>query len=681
MQVYMNRIRITFISLGLLSLAFALRAQEINRFGHFIDGDAAKAGYTVLLQDGEYVIAHEGHILKGNALFLSPEKKITLTTVEGSVPVMLRSYDLRGTLLYEKAFPQTINPALSPGANYFSFYCEGSVYVLDLATMEVRTYKGSIVYYVDRDGEPALYNEGALNYRGAGCRTDLPPRQIFEYKGRLLFFTRTGLYEMVNGSAASLLHLDGSFFEHLIKDEILYFVQKKRTDEGFEFTVGKTIDLKQFTQSSRTIFPLQKTTAREEAKALESDGHEAIRGPLNYADDEVFYPIGNSYGELQDYSGSPYLHPGVDFLGLPFQEVYAVKSGYVKAVLTTGGDMYWRLGIANTQTSNQANGYLYAHLNQSSIPYTVGDTVYAGEQLGTLVQWPLADFHHCHFGRITDSGEVWGGSWWTLNNPLVDVTNLADTMSPVIENAGRGLFAFRDLNGTYLSADNLYGKFDIISKAYDRCNSDWRIDVYELRYSLAAAESPENSLLSRLAFRFDMPLDVYVGAGSYSLLCVNTIYSRDDACFSQGDYNNREYYHILTNSGGNDTIASQSMNLNFSSWDYPNGNYYLKLEAMDAAMNTSVDSMLISINNTGSAVPVLPSVEEGIYPNPAGDMIHLSSGGLYSYEVFSINGRLLLKGECRGEITVASLDKGIYILKLSDKAKGTSIKYFRLLKE
>ena len=51
--------------------------------------------------------------------------------------------------------------------------------------------------------------------------------------------------------------------------------------------------------------------------------------------DSTVHRIGNSYGEYQYYGGAPYLHPGIDILVPAGTPVYAVKSGYVKAVLTT----------------------------------------------------------------------------------------------------------------------------------------------------------------------------------------------------------------------------------------------------------------------------------------------------------------------------------------------------------
>ena len=58
--------------------------------------------------------------------------------------------------------------------------------------------------------------------------------------------------------------------------------------------------------------------------------------------------LGNSYGEYQFYGGSPYYHPGIDILGQDGDSVFAVKSGYVKAVLTTSASLHWRVAIGDS---------------------------------------------------------------------------------------------------------------------------------------------------------------------------------------------------------------------------------------------------------------------------------------------------------------------------------------------
>ena len=100
---------------------------------------------------------------------------------------------------------------------------------------------------------------------------------------------------------------------------------------------------------------------------------ETIRWPLKPFNSP--HAIGNSYGEYQWYGGAPYYHPGIDVLGAAGDSVFAVKAGYVKAVLTTSAELHWRVAIGDSAGSVPCDAYLYAHLLESSIQVAAGDTV------------------------------------------------------------------------------------------------------------------------------------------------------------------------------------------------------------------------------------------------------------------------------------------------------------------
>lgn len=599
-------------------------SQEINKYGHFIKNNEIKSEYKIIQKDGNYKISVNGQLLDGNCLFEATGKKITVTAIEENVPSVLRIYSLQGNLIYEKKFPQTINPELNINKAYFSFYSNGSLFVLNLQTMSMKTYKSSMIYYVDPAGIPVYFDSTNIIYKENAVEIIEIPAKILQFKGQVLVFTRNNLYLLTGKEVKNIFSFHGTFFDSRTQADTLKFVLKEKIENGFRFTLFKTNDLQIFKEGENKDYLTnhQNNNVKNNGtkKTSKSGSHEDIRGPLNYYNDTAHYRIGNGYAELQDYGGGPYLHPGVDFLGVPDQEVYAVKTGVVKAILTTGSDLYWRIAISNNNTSNESVGYLYAHLNQLSIPYTVGDSVYEGDIIGTLVFWTWYDFHHTHFARIKESGTIWDGSWWTVNNPLVDVTNLVDTIKPVFDNSiNNDLFAFRDTNGVYLSPDSIYGDVDIISKIYDRCNCTYKIDVYQIRYSLSPVSSPGAYLFDTLAFRFDMPVDMYVGAGDYSTLLSYTIYSYDMTCQSLADYDFREYYHIITNSNGVDTITDQNQSYYFHSPDYPDGQYYLKVIAKDASMNTAMDSMIINIKNGVSYINTdsHKKPEITIFPNPS----------------------------------------------------------------
>ena len=304
-------------------------------------------------------------------------------------------------------------------------------------------------------------------------------------------------------------------------------------------------------------------------------------------------------------------------LGIFFQDVYSVKPGFVKAILTTSAEFHWRIAIGNENIPDSSTGYLYAHLEETSIPYVVGDSVAEGELIGQLVDFPVVGFVHCHFARIYDEGFTWSGGWWTYDNPLSYMTNFYDSMPPVFEKTiGNDEFAFRDSSGIYLSPDSLFGKVKIISKVYDQINSTWKVDVNKLRYSLSPLSCPQTMLLDTFAYEFNFFNDNY-NTGPYLQLLLQTIYSFDQTCYSIGNYTDRNFYHIITNSDGNDTIDATDSLLFFDTRIFADGDYIFRVTAFDPSENSTSDSMIIRIRNLSTNLNGLNETSDvSISPNP-----------------------------------------------------------------
>ena len=317
------------------------------------------------------------------------------------------------------------------------------------------------------------------------------------------------------------------------------------------------------------------------------------------------HPIGNTYNEYQNYGGSPYPHPGVDIFGDAGQHVYAVRSGVVKAVLTTGGDLYWRVAIADTSGSGTLPGYLCAHLVQSSIAVTVGQQIQAGQYLGDLVAWPVTDFNHTHFARVQDTGTQWFGDWTCIGNPQLYLQNQSDALPPVFEPArGTDLLAFcANETSTYLSPQSLHGPVDIIAHVGDRVITHYVCTVQELRYSIYPQGHYGSWVVdNKLAVFFDMTNDYYAGGTQYATL-TNILYKQDSDCHTYGDYTNREFFHILTNSDGDQSWGPEDLQ---QSWDtslIPDGPYVIRVTARDVFGNSVSDSMVVrTMNGISSGV-------------------------------------------------------------------------------
>jgi hypothetical protein len=393
---------------------------------------------------------------------------------------------------------------------------------------------------------------------------------------------------------------------------------------------------------------------------------ESIPWPLGPTDS--LHPIGNNWFEFQDYGGTPYFHPGVDILSpeQPGVPVYAVKHGFVKAWLSTGGTIYWRFGIADSSLSytDSCNGYLYAHIDSARYHANIGDTVEVGDLIGYLVYWPVdprtnfptqqnqisnnsldlcnvkkwcgvdsIHFHHCHFGKIKDRGNTWTTADWAfIFNPQILVTPNQDTMPPVFENAlTNQKFAFaRNSASTYLSPNSLNGAVDIIAKIYDKVNvstgdSVWdRLVPLKIEYEIRGQDS---SVPRKISFSFSHRVPT-----SSSL--VSVVYKQDNTCGSQGDYENRDYYFIITNTDGDSVIESSDAQMSWQTTNFPNGNYWVKVYAYDV-QNVSVCSMQVTVANN-------PGIEEQVISNR--NQISLRNGLLFNALGQRINANKLKPG-------------------------------------
>ena len=315
---------------------------------------------------------------------------------------------------------------------------------------------------------------------------------------------------------------------------------------------------------------------------------QSIRWPFGSGDESL--PLGNNYGEYQYYGGSPYLHPGIDIMQLFGSPVYAVKSGIVKAVLTTSGQYHWRVAVGDSAGAGWCDGWLYAHLDQPTIPVQVGDSVEVGDYLGDLVYWPVAGFHHLHFVKIRNQGITWSSDWKFIANPLDELVPIDETDPPVIENARDGAkFAFcYNMSHVYFDPGSpVSGPVDIVSKIFDKTNHpSWRMIPYQIEYSIfndSVSFGPALSFIFTDTLFWDQNVSV--------------IYQDDDVCHTQGDYSYRNFYFIVTNTDEDSVVEASDLVYGWDTREFPNGTYWVKVTACDRYGNSDSDSMQVEVEN------------------------------------------------------------------------------------
>lgn len=375
-----------------------------------------------------------------------------------------------------------------------------------------------------------------------------------------------------------------------------------------------------------------------------------------------FYPhdtthtVWNHYeqhmGGTSDWS---YLHQGLDIITPIAEPTYAVKSGVVKCVLTLGGAIYWRLAVSDSNVNDYSDGWLYAHLIESTIAVDVGDTVEQFEYLGDIIEW-TSEWGHIHFVEISDTGLVWlyNDNEWGINfNPLLALTPVNDESPPQIEDVFPDLgfkFGFcTNETSTYLLPDSLFGDVDIIVKVVDYiCDSEWQQPAYKINYWIKRVDNGNIIIDTTLSHILNHPYNMY-SSGSFEPYAT-VLYKRDETFPSPSWMNPvRDYFHIITNNNGDSTISLSDKELALNTANYVDGVYRIYVQAFDPNENYSIDSMDVTFKNGISTVEsdddgrtISFNLEQN-YPNPFNPRTvigyQLPASGFVSLKVFDVLGK------------------------------------------
>jgi len=543
--------------------------------------------------------------IDGTGFLISKFGQIVITeaTHSEAVPVKLRVLGPDGQLQLEKEILGLSDPVLSADGDQLALRTRRSTAILDFKTLAITHYPRYASFAVAADGTVAgvaidaeeiwLHDNNSNSIQVA---IPAPPKRLaFTAEGDLLVLTSKSLFRIDcrRGKLEPFFAPQqfGEFRDLRVHRGMIHIGSRRTQGNGFRghhlLLNGQGRFLDQ-SHSNTTVIPPPDHQANAQERGL-------VPWPLA---PNSQHPIGNTYGEYQNYGGSPYLHPGIDVLGNNYQPVYAVADGVVKAVLTTSAQYHWRVAIGGPGNGT-TSGHLYAHLQQSSIAVDVGDTVVKGQYLGDLVPWPTSGFTHCHFSSIEDSGNQWLGDWLCPDNVHADLEHCLETSAPVFENArGNELFAFcRNETSTYRNPNDLRGKVDIIVHVGDRLDSNWTCGVQTLRYSIYPSGNPGAPIVdNKLSFNFDMSLDTY-GSGVIDSFLVDLIYKEDSTCNTNGDYNSREFFYVITNSDGDQTYTAADQNESWNTVNVANGDYVVEVVARDVAGNRSTASMTVTVNN------------------------------------------------------------------------------------
>jgi len=645
---------------------------------------------------------HHLRDVDGSAFLISDTGRLVAITdvCDGACPTRVRVLDQRGRELASRDVAGLTDPVLSSDGTNLAYRHRDGVTVLDLTTLAATEHPLFTTFAAGPAGLLAgvTPDAPATLLTSAGATVPLgfaPQRLAFSRDGRAIYALAAqtlARIEIATGTAEVLLTPPAGAELRDLRCEDDGVVLGLRHDEG-NVMRGEMVTV---TPDGRVLARTAGPTLATPQRADGDRTHEVIPWPLA---PNGQHEVGNTYGEYQNY-GSSYPHPGVDVMGSPGQPVYAVKAGVVKAILTTSGSYHWRIAIG-APGAGTTEGYLYAHVDQPTIVVSVGQTVSQGQYLGNLVPWPVAEFEHCHFARIRDTGTQWQGLWMCVDNPHSDLPSTEPDWPAFEPAVGLQLLAFcNNETAVYQNPTSLHGAVDIIAHVGDRIAGNWVCSVQEIRYTIFPFGHPDQPVVdNKLAVRFDMALDTYTG-GSNDLMLVDLFYKQDAVCNSLGDYDGREFFHIITNSDGNEVYQESDR---WQAWDTAtllDGQYVVRVSASDVKGNTTSASMTVTTAN-GNLPTSVDGAEAGPLalgcapnPGPAGTRasFRLPAAGPATLSVYDLAGRRLRQlvsedlaagphfaaWDGRNE-TGAPCPAGTYLLRL-ESSSGVRTEKFALLR-
>ncbi len=332
------------------------------------------------------------------------------------------------------------------------------------------------------------------------------------------------------------------------------------------------------------------------------------------------HPIGNAWGNFQDYGSGPYTHNGNDIMVAALAPVVVIKYGYVKRIWHSG-TLYQGITVADSAGAAFCSGYMYYHDDSASIRVQAGDTVYVADTIARTVTWPVANFHHDHFSKNRNSGVTWSSYGGFFRNPLREFTPDNDSTVPSFINAvsGQRFAICRNNTSTYLSRDSVYGDVDFICRLNDKINHrTWLTSVYRILWGIH--DTLNNWMVTmRFGVQFSESLD------SYTPTQARVIYKIDGTCNTNCNYDSlaRRYFYIVTNADADSVIETTDSLNGWASTSVTNRAYWLVISANDEYGNTVRDSMLFRVKNPvgieddSQASGLDPSWLIRAHPNPA----------------------------------------------------------------
>ncbi|MFC1476524.1 FlgD immunoglobulin-like domain containing protein [Fibrobacterota bacterium] len=620
--------------------------RELKSFEFFEDGTLLFSlseipGSDISISNAGYVIFYDHE----------PTVKASLT---------IHCYSKNGKKIFSKGFNSACLFGFSPKGNMFGVGSKTGLEVISLSTGEADVYRKGWKFDISMDETvvAVAYENGITVYSNGKVINEINTGMVYTRKVRISPDNkRIAVIGKRNLRVYSSLDGKLTFSDALTGNNSF---RDMRLDNTIVWT-GIHYKGKEFSKGILRTYNLSSNSVTEEIKATEPrirsgldikkfkekysfhqrDGRYPII-PWPFSPQDEAHELWNAYEGLNTPSDGhidsdyPYLHQGIDMECDRNTRIYAVMDGIVKCVLTLGGDIYWRCAHAEEQVSGYSDGWLYAHVIESSFQIDVGDTVENGDYLGQIVYWSPQVDGHIHFSRITDHGAVWSyddDEWGITYNPELSLTPNPDSTAPVIVTgiSGKSKFGYCGNNTGYNATSSSYydpdsagggltGDIDIVVKLYDYIGyTNFTQPAFSVYYWIKGIDpvncwSNYNKLIvdTTLGHIRNHTYDFY-NAGDYKPYS-EVLYKADNVFVVGGWFNRtRRFAHCLTNTNGDSLITTGEKDSCLHTDDYYDGWYRVYVKAYDCKGNFVVDSEDVYFNNGNhDPTPVVSAPEKPI---------------------------------------------------------------------
>jgi len=607
-------------------------------------------------------------------------------------------YSVDGNLMLSKEFESADKFVFSSSGDMMGCQSSAGISVISLLTTESFTIEKGLTFSFNETDEfisvaqqnrILIYKNSSL-VRTIQTGTELPRKIFISTEHNLV-----GVIDKHHLKVFSIMNSDLLFEDKIggdlsfrdlkiVDDKIVTGIYKRSKEESKGFLRIYDLSgnqLEQSTGNSKQLKNIEKTNLEKKTQI----NYDPIPWPFFPFDS--MRTVWNHYEQHMGLGGADsYLHQGLDLITPIGEPTYSVIDGYVKLVLTIGGASYWRTAISDTQIAGRSNGWLSAHLIESTIQFDIGDTVQTHDYLGDIIDW-YADWGHIHFVNISDSGLVWyynDGEWGINFNPILALQPYPDVTPPYIDPVfAWSKFAFaKNESAIYLQPDSLFGEIDIIVKVVDYVgDSEWQQPAYTNWYTIKKVSNGQIIKPRTLGHILNHKYPFYDG-GNYEAFA-GVIYQRDNTLLPSGWMDmQRNYYHNLTNNNGDSLVYLSEKALAFDTDNFEDGDYRIIVEVYDEAGNFDIDSMNVKFKNGN---PVGIENEEGKnysfnleqnFPNPFNPTTYIgfriADFGFVTLKVFDVLGNEVATlvneekepGFYEVEFNASNFSSGVYYYKI-----------------